>query len=134
MKRCKKCSTERPFDDFYIKKGRGGKEYRRGTCKTCHIKETKLSAKQYSQEDYIRKIRYLYGISREEYLLLFEKQNGLCAICCRDIDRKLCVDHCHKTKKVRGLLCHNCNRALGLIGDDPETAKRMLNYLLNNLL
>ena len=42
---------------------------------------------------------------------------------------KLVVDHCHKNGQVRGLLCHNCNRALGLLGDDIGSIKNCIEYL-----
>jgi hypothetical protein len=45
------------------------------------------------------------------------------------LNRSLAVDHCHKTGKVRGLLCGNCNRFLGQIDDDINTAERLLEYL-----
>lgn len=66
-------------------------------------------------------------------------QSGLCAICggegftmkeCHSL--KLVVDHCHATGKVRGLLCHNCNRALGLLKDSSESLRCAINYLSNN--
>lgn len=68
-----------------------------------------------------------YKITLEQYQELFEKQNGVCAIC-KGIEegRMLSVDHNHSTGKVRGLLCGSCNRALGLFQDSPvllETAK-----------
>lgn len=67
---------------------------------------------------------------------LFSEQGGRCAICRTDKgsstgkdNRRLAVDHCHKTKVVRGLLCGNCNRMLGLVKDDPETLRRAIAYL-----
>lgn len=42
---------------------------------------------------------------------------------------KLAVDHCHKTGKVRSMLCHNCNRALGLLMDDPHLMRRAAEYV-----
>lgn len=58
-------------------------------------------------------IKKLYGLSVAEYETLAARQNGTCAICKETPRRKLCVDHCHETKKVRGLLCVGCNLALG---------------------
>src|SRR5216684_1391978 len=61
-----------------------------------------------------------YGISWPEYELRLALQGGVCAICKKKPKRRLlCVDHCHKTGKVRGLLCSSCNAALGLYEDDP---------------
>ena len=42
---------------------------------------------------------------------------------------EMVVDHCHKTKKVRGLLCNRCNTLLGLIDDSPTFMKNITNYL-----
>jgi len=59
-----------------------------------------------------------YGLSRDEHRRLLEAQNGVCAVCKLPSRRTLCVDHCHATRQVRGLLCDKCNTALGLLGDD----------------
>jgi len=59
-----------------------------------------------------------YGLSREQHRRLLEAQNGVCAVCKLPSRRALCVDHCHATRLVRGLLCDKCNTALGLLGDD----------------
>lgn len=78
-----------------------------------------------------------YGISFTDYEYLFEKQKGVCAICGEPPDggestKMLCVDHCHKTGKVRGLLCHKHNSAIGLLGDNVELVRKALEYLLTN--
>lgn len=77
-----------------------------------------------------------YGITYEEYLELFNKNSGRCYICNSDGFRidpnqrlKLAVDHCHETGVVRGMLCHNCNRGLGLFQDSPEFLKTAAAYL-----
>lgn len=64
----------------------------------------------------------IYGLTEEEFLVLLQKQNGVCAICGRPERRKirgrvtrLSVDHCHKTGRVRGLLCAHCNSKLSLV-------------------
>jgi hypothetical protein len=73
---------------------------------------------------YIRdaNLKALYGIRLKEYEQLLEQQAGLCAICGRPprSRRVLDVDHDHLTGIVRGLLCGNCNRAVGLLDDNPE--------------
>ncbi len=75
-----------------------------------------------------------YGISLEEYNVMAERQKGLCLICKRPPytnkkSDKLYVDHCHKTNKVRGLLCHKCNSGLGSFNDNPEFLKEAAKYL-----
>lgn len=73
-----------------------------------------------------------YGITLEEYDILLTKQGGKCAICGRvETDSYFCVDHDHKTKVVRGILCFYCNTALGMLSDDLETVKKAVAYLSN---
>ena len=71
-----------------------------------------------------------YGMTLEDYDQMFERQNGLCALCGEPpSDRALVVDHDHSTKAVRGLLHHRCNIALGVLGDDPVlAAEKLLAY------
>src|SRR5712691_10177937 len=71
-----------------------------------------------------------YGISWPEYQLRLALQNGVCAICRKEPKRcLLCVDHCHVTGKVRGLLCTRCNAALGSFEDDPNLMQAGADYL-----
>jgi ribosomal protein S14/predicted nucleic acid-binding Zn ribbon protein len=82
-------------------------------------------------------LRRTYGISLTDYKEMLEKQNHRCAICggegfLMNKERhkiKLVVDHCHVTGKVRGLLRHNCNRALGLFNDNTEALSTAIQYL-----
>ena len=68
---------------------------------------------------------------------LLAKQFGCCAICDKDImlfmktetELQACVDHCHETNEIRGILCRQCNRALGQLGDNRESILRVLEYL-----
>lgn len=71
-----------------------------------------------------------YGITPEIYLEMLDRQGGVCALCKKPGDGKaLCVDHDHASGKVRGLLCHSCNVALGLLKDDAEVLRRAIEYL-----
>jgi Recombination endonuclease VII len=70
-----------------------------------------------------------YGISLAEYDALLEKQGGACAICRKRSKGRLCVDHCHVTGMVRGLLCNECNTALGYLKDDQASLVAALAYL-----
>jgi hypothetical protein len=72
-------------------------------------------------------LRHTYGLTLEQFKAMAAAQDGRCAICQRT--RKLTVDHCHKTGKIRGLLCGSCNRALGTFGDNADGVKRVLIYL-----
>lgn len=74
-----------------------------------------------------------YGITPEDYDEMYSKQEGKCAICKShqlSLKKKLCVDHCHKTGKVRGLLCNNCNLGLGSFKDDKIILETAIKYLI----
>ena len=77
-----------------------------------------------------------YGLTLKDVEKMLEDQNHLCAICREEgfqmndrVYHGLNVDHCHTTGTVRGMLCHNCNRALGLMKDDIERLKAAIKYL-----
>jgi hypothetical protein len=72
-----------------------------------------------------------YGITVEDYDQMLESQGGGCYICgVGPSSRALDIDHDHRTGKVRGLLCSNHNRALGLLGDDPDLLLAAHTYLV----
>ncbi len=78
--------------------------------------------------------QYRYGISREDWDAMLDRQGGKCAICKGEPHpnhhgRRFHVDHCHATNRIRGLLCGNCNTALGLFKDDPERLASAIAYL-----
>lgn len=71
-----------------------------------------------------------YGISLEDYEIILVKQGGVCGICfCKDKNKRLAVDHCHKTGKIRGLLCNKCNIGIGYFDDNIENLIKAANYL-----
>lgn len=75
-------------------------------------------------------LRLRFGIAVEYFRRLEVEQGGVCAICGGiEEGRRLSVDHDHATGKVRGLLCGHCNRAIGLLRDDPARAERAAAYL-----
>jgi len=85
-------------------------------------------------KDKIRNWRLLqtYGITNQDYEQMLENQGFCCAGCGLHqniLEKKLNIDHDHVTGKVRGLLCGNCNRALGLVKDNMETLVRLQEYL-----
>lgn len=78
------------------------------------------------------RFRREYGISLAEVEAMAEAQGGVCAICKepeRLGEKGLCVDHCHQTGRVRGMLCHKCNRALGLFNDTIAYLNAAATYL-----
>ena len=74
-------------------------------------------------------LKRLYGISPADYDALLAKQDGVCATCGKPSEETLCVDHCHATGTIRGLLCRKCNTGLGCYEDDPATMITSLAYL-----
>ena len=81
-----------------------------------------------NQAEMVRK----YGIDMAQFNELLEAQGGVCAICHglpNGPGRRFHIDHCHDSKKVRGLLCGKCNTAIGLLNDDPQRAESAAAYL-----
>lgn len=77
-------------------------------------------------------LKFRYNISNEDWQEMFNKQEGKCRICfihAKDLKRGLAVDHCHDSKKVRGLLCHSCNMAIGLMKHDVSIINHAISYL-----
>jgi hypothetical protein len=73
-------------------------------------------------------LKQKYGLSLAEYDTMMNEQNGGCAICGANTNR-LHVDHNHKTGKLRGLLCSNCNTSLGKFKDDVQILKKAITYI-----
>lgn len=69
-----------------------------------------------------------YGLTPEAYAALLERADGRCEMC-REVLKRICVDHDHTTGAVRGLLCNGCNGALGRLGDNEAGLLRALAYL-----
>lgn len=78
-------------------------------------------------------LKHKYGITLQQYQEISKSQDDVCAICrqknTRSVDSGLVVDHCHETEIVRGLLCHNCNVALGSFRDNESFLQSAIDYL-----
>lgn len=126
-KKCTKCGKEKESWEFNLHKGkRDGLE---SQCRECRKVRDVKDPGQYQ-------LQYKYGITKAHYDLMLKSQNGVCKICKRsetamfkDKIRLLAVDHCHKTNRIRGLLCQACNHALGGFNDNPEILKAAIKYL-----
>lgn len=118
----KKCSTCRDILSLsHFSRDRARLDGYRSQCKKCSY-----ASKQ------VTDLKKKYGITPAQYEELFESQEGNCAVCGRhqlEFKRRFDVDHNHDTGEVRGLLCHDCNRALGFLKDDPALAESAMNYL-----
>ena len=98
----------------------------------------KKSLKAYAQSDIgketakFAQLKFCWGVTREQYNELLEKQNHSCYMCKTHIsklDRGLFVDHNHQTGKVRGLLCHKCNVVIGFTEESIDRLEKIINYL-----
>lgn len=110
--------------------------YNQTLCSNAECKReaaVRRSAKYYRRNklDLLKTQVKKYGITVEDFHRMLVEQGGVCAICRTNcnVNRRLCIDHCHVTGKVRGLLCSECNSAIGKLKDDKELIKNALNYL-----
>ena len=103
-------------------------------CKVCkRAWERKYHSKTSYRKSHLKRD---FGLSLEAYSEMHSRQNGVCAICdlpettirCGSV-MHLAVDHCHETNSIRGLLCNNCNRALGMFGDSTNRLRAAISYL-----
>jgi hypothetical protein len=72
-----------------------------------------------------------YGMTEHEYNSMLSSQNSVCAICFKSdpYNKRLSIDHDHVSGRTRGLLCTDCNRALGILRDDAERVESMMKYI-----
>lgn len=130
---CIGCEKDLPISHFYL----NSKRLPRPRCKVCHIKQSesvkhlrKQSIKEKLRENFLMKE---YNLSPRDYNLLVINQNGRCKICGAHqsgLKEVLCVDHCHSTRRIRGLLCSECNTGLGKFKDSTELLNKAIMYLI----
>lgn len=135
---CTKCKELKNFSEFYKASGKSSKINpvgRKSHCKDC------ISAQR--KEYYSTPKGYKYSIEKawrdkgiyftiEQYQEMLESQNNGCAICGVPHNKNrtaLCLDHDHVTGKIRGILCHMCNTALGRFSDSKDLLLKACNYL-----
>lgn len=126
-KPCSKCKAVKPLDDFHraTKSSTG----RASWCKECARTVLRESRKRTYLPENKRKwqLKTRYGMTPAAVDQMLVSQGGKCALCPKELS-KPCVDHCHNTGRVRGLLCHQCNIRLGG-WDDVQWRNRALAYL-----
>lgn len=136
-KKCSACGTVKPISSF--SKHGTGRDRRRGQCRECRSSYNKLHHNRYKtrrpKPRYLTKrnqrLRKQYGITHADYVGLLASQGGGCALCgFKPTDKPLCVDHCHDSGRIRGILCRACNRALALFGDNETGIRRILAYVV----
>lgn len=104
----------------------------------------KLNSKEYQKQWYLKnkerckrlnsiaRRKRMFGLDEETYNSMLKEQKECCKICGKhqsEFSKSLCVDHCHKTGKIRGLLCDRCNRSLGTLEDSIPSLKNAIKYL-----
>lgn len=156
LRRCVKCGEDKPHTTENFRacdEVRNGQPYRyvKKLCRICeHIARVNYSRSRAKAGNAFKKLspdrlkkhrewnlRRLYGLTQAQFDILLEVQGGKCAVCGGDQNdhhasgrqQRMTVDHCHKTTKVRGLLCGSCNRGLGDFKDDPERLRKAAAYL-----
>lgn len=137
MKQCNKCHQWKK--EVAFSPHRDGKNGLYGICKGCKNttdrarRKTIQGAKAAKRSELAKR----YNITLEQYNRMYEVQNGMCAICGKPETAKtkqqkefsLSVDHDHRTEKIRGLLCSNCNNGLGRMKDSVKTLLQAALYL-----
>jgi hypothetical protein len=141
-KLCFRCVVMKPRDDYSWRNDLG---IWRNTCKACRNKYFPEESKYDRDKDFyetgkvlssnaIWENNYLinkYGITLEKKNEMIEDQHGKCAICNNEFDNTAYIDHCHKTDKIRGILCNKCNSGLGMFDDDVEVLGNAISYLVS---
>ena len=128
---CTTCKLPKhPHDFNNCSKTSGGK---RARCRSCEsdIRQTP----EILNQRYDRDLQKKYGITIGDYNAMFLSQEGSCKICKAHqtgLKKKLVVDHCHSTGKVRGLLCDKCNRGIGFLGDTTDMVYQAYIYLFES--
>ena len=132
MRTCRVCGEEKEDWEFADNINKTtGRETRCKKCRQCLYKQQKERRKRTGHADHIQ---YKFGMSELEFEMMLKAQDNKCAICgttdpSNNWAKFLVIDHCHKTNRVRGLLCAKCNRGLGYFEDDPQTLRKAADYL-----
>lgn len=127
LRKCSKCKDIKILNEFHKDKANKATGYA-SLCKICKLEYDKSKAKH----TYGKKLERTFGITIMEYDQMLILQNNKCLLCERDrksFNKNFAVDHCHNTGKVRGLLCQQCNVALGMFDDNPELIRKAADYV-----
>lgn len=119
---CKKCLKE--FECLLIKKRQGKGVF---CSRECYFQWRADNQENLKVQQKRHQLRYKYGITEDTFKETLKNQGEKCAICGNT--SKLFVDHCHNTKRFRGLLCNNCNTGLGMFKDNVHILQAAIKYL-----
>lgn len=156
---CTKCNTEHPDDMFRTDRSRTSGRYPYcKPCEKAgkqawylknidHVKSKAKSNRSKNKDQYAARsmawrkrnpdrvksigLKSTFGITLENYSQMLTDQHGVCAICKIPPEEGvwMCVDHDHQTGKIRGLLCHSCNKMLGFAKDKEDNLESAISYL-----
>ena len=139
VKVCNVCKIEKPLEEFTMRlrheRGKTYGPFPMWACKKCvALRSRARYIRTGGDPDGQRRshLKARFGLTEEDYAELLASQGGCCAICGHPESRstkRLSVDHCHASGKVRSLLCANCNTGIGLLGDSSEVLRRAADYL-----
>ena len=135
---CTKCGKKKSIEEFRQHKGyKDGYETQCNDCKREYHKRWYRKNKEHHcsvNREY--HLNATYGISSEQYDIMFKRQKGRCAICGHKETRirsekvmNLVVDHDHNTDKIRELLCTKCNVVIGMAADNQDILAKAIRYL-----
>ena len=124
-------------DGWCAKCGDAERTSRSAYCRACwnayqreYKKRLYRTNRSYRTKALARNRKHLYGISEDRYTELWAQQGGVCAICLKEDEKKaLGVDHDHETGAIRGLLCSQCNGAIGMLQERSDLMQRATEYL-----
>jgi hypothetical protein len=123
QKYCPRCELTQPVENFG--RNRAAHDGLTAYCRPCHnIKVRESKDRNGGFREY--HLRRRYGIGAAQVDAMIDAQGGTCAVCPGKPEH---VDHDHVTGKVRGILCFNCNQALGNARDDPRVLIGLVRYL-----
>lgn len=127
-KRCTQCRKLKPIKTGFHFSARAS-DRRASWCKRCTNTVARVRHRRNNTPEQKRRwlLKSRYNLTPAEFDTMLKKQRGRCAIC-RDVPKRKCIDHHHKTKKVRGILCHRCNVGIALL-DNAKLFGRILKYL-----
>lgn len=127
IKKCKGCELDLALTEFNVAyQGARGPIYR-ARCKTCSTIQSVEFGRTNPNKKY-NWIKHKYGLTKDQYLKLWNDQKGLCAICTKSMSKPY-VDHDHKTGKVRQLFCNHCNVMIAQSREDIAVMKKGIDYL-----
>lgn len=131
---CKKCQTDKSTTLFYNDRRRpDGLAYMCKSCKNEEVAKSRIvNPERWKNKRHRNLLAEKFGIKAEDYANLLSEQNHSCAVCRKhksSFPKRLFVDHCHKTKKIRGLLCQKCNFAIGLTFESKRILRNAIAYL-----